>query len=245
MNEHPRKEAEMTRDASPRISCTWGAVALIAAAAMLAACATTRQSRGIGEASGFLGDYSDLREGKKGEPQLIFIHPNVDWSRYEAIQIDSVTLWRNEKTEDVPQEEQQHLTDYLYAALHEHLSKDYRIADRPGPNVLRLRAAITEAKGSKVVMNTITSIVPQLRVLTSIVGMSAGTSVLVGKAGVEAEITDSISGERLLAGLDERQGTKAVRGGIKKWSDVKLACDFWAERLQKRLAALSGRATDE
>jgi hypothetical protein len=212
---------------------------------MLVACATTRQSRGIGEASGFLGDYSNLREGGKGEPQLIYIRPNVDWAHYDAILIDSVTLWRNEKTDDVPKEEQQILTDYLYTALHEHLSKDYKIVDRPGPNVLRLRAAITEAKGSKVVMDTITSIVPQLRLLTTIVGMSAGTSVLVGKAGVEGEITDSMSGEQLMAGLDERQGTKAMRGGIKTWSDAKLAFDFWAERLQKRLATLSGRVAED
>jgi len=222
-----------------------GIAAAVVAAALFTACATTRQSRGIGEASGFLADYSDLREGGKDEPQLIYIRPDVDWAGYTAIQIDSVTLWRDARTEDVPQEEQQQLTDYLYNALYEHLSKDYQIVEHPGPNVMRLRAAITEAKGSKVVMNTITSIVPQLRLLTAIVGMSAGTSVLVGKAGVEGEITDSMTGQRLMAGLDERQGTKAIRGGIKKWSDVKLAFDFWAERLQKRLETLSGRNPEE
>jgi len=235
----------MTRNFSSRIFRAFVAMAFVAAAAMLAACATTRQSRGIGEASGFLGDYSDLREGREDEPQLTFIRPDVNWADYDAIHIDSVTLWRDKRTDDVPQEEQQILTDYFYNSLHEHLSKDYKIVDQPGPNVLRLRAAITEAKGSKVVMDTITSITPQLRLLTSVVGMSAGTSVLVGKAGVEGAITDSMSGRRLMAGLDERQGTKAMRGGIKKWSDVKLAFDFWAERLTKRLATLSGRAADE
>jgi len=218
-----------------------GITVVVVAAALLTGCATTRQSRGVGAESGFLGDYSDLQPGGKDEPQLIYIRPDVDWARYDAIQIDSVTLWLDSKTEDIPKEEQQQLTDYLYNALYEHLSRDYKIVDHPGPNVLRLRAAITEAKGSKVVMNTITSIVPQLRLLTTIVGMSAGTSVLVGKAGVEAELTDSMTGRRLMAGLDERQGTKAIRGGIKKWSDVKLAFDFWAERLQKRLETLSGR----
>jgi hypothetical protein len=220
-------------------------VVLVAIAALLAGCATTRQSRGIGEASGFLGDYSDLREGKGDEAQLVYIRPDVDWARYTAIQIESVTLWRDAKTDDVPPEDQQQLTDYLYKSLHEALSKDYQIVDQPGPNVMRLRAAITEAKGSRVVMDTVTSIVPQLRLLTTIGGMAAGSSVLVGKAGVEAELTDSISGARLMAGLDERQGTKAVRGGIKKWSDVKLAFDYWSERLQKRLAQLSGRESSD
>ena len=236
----------MTRDLSPRISrAIVIAIALVTAAVIVAACATTRQSRGTGDASGFLGDYSDLRKGSKDEPQLIFIRPDVDWARYEMIHIESVTLWRNEKTDDVPEEEQQILTDFLFQALHEQLNEDYEIVDEPGPNVLQLRAAITEAKGSKAVMNTITSVVPALRTLTTIVGMSAGTSVLVGKAGIEGEITDSMSGDRLMAALDQRQGTKAVRGGIKTWSDVKLASEFWAERLRKRLAKLSGRTIDE
>ena len=236
----------MTRDLSPGVSrAIVITIALATAAVIVAACATTRQSRGTGDATGFLGDYSNLRKGSKDEPQLIFIRPDVDWARYEMIHIESVTLWRNEKTDDVPEEEQQILTDFLFHALHEQLTQDYEIVDEPGPNVLQLRAAITEAKGSKAVMNTITSVIPQLRLLTTIVGMSAGTSVLVGKAGLEGEITDSMTGERLMAALDQRQGTKAVRGGVKTWSDVKLASEFWAERLRKRLATLSGRTIDE
>jgi hypothetical protein len=220
-------------------------IALVTAAVIVAACATTRQSRGTGDESGFLGDYSDLREGEKGEPQLIYIKPDVDWAKYDSIHIESVTIWRDEKTEDVPVEEKQILTDFFYHAIHTQLSKDYKMVDEPGPNVLKLRAAITEAKGSKAVLNTITSVVPQLRLLTTIVGMSAGTSVLVGKAGLEGEITDSMSGERLMSALDQRQGTKAMRGGVKTWSDVKLATEFWAERLRKRLATNSGRTIDE
>jgi hypothetical protein len=235
----------MTRNFPQSTSRVFIAIALVTAAAMVAACATTRQSRGTGDASGFLGDYSNLRKGEKDEPQLIYIRPDVDWSSYDAFHLESVTLWRNEKTDDVPEEEQQILTDFLFQAVQTELSKDYEMVTEPGPNVLELRLAITEAKGSKAVMNTITSVIPQLRLLTSIVGMSAGTSVLVGKAGVEAEITNAMSGDRLAAALDQRQGTKAVRGGVKTWSDVKLAYEFWAKRLRKRLATLSGRTIEE
>jgi hypothetical protein len=223
-----------------RLSGRFFLIGLLLLGFVLSACATTRQSPGAGDRSGFLGDYSQLREGEGDEPQLIYIDPAANWARYNAILIDSVTIWRSEETEDVSIEDQQRLTDSLYAALHKQLGADYQIADRAGPGVLRLRAAITEAKGARVVMNTVTSIVPQLRLLTTVGGMAAGTAVLVGKAGVEGEITDSLTGERLMAAVDERQGTKAVRGGIKKWSDAELAFDFWAERLRKRLAGLRG-----
>ena len=48
--------------------------------AMIAGCALTRQTRSV-EKSGFLGDYSDLREGGSGEAQLVYIKPGARWSR--------------------------------------------------------------------------------------------------------------------------------------------------------------------
>lgn len=200
-------------------------------------CATTRQSNDV-QKSGFLGDYSKLRAGEDGEAQLVYVNPGVRWSQYDKLLIDSVTVWRDGESDDVPAEDAQVLTDFLYAALHEELGRDYQIVETPGGGVLRLRAAVTEAKGSRVVMDTVTSVVPQLRLLTALGGMAAGTAILVGKAGVEAELTDSVSGELLAAAVDERQGTKAVRGGIKKWSDARLAFEYWAERLRVRLAEL-------
>ena len=58
----------MTRDLSPGNSrAIVIVVALVTAAVIVSACATTRQSRGTGGASGFLGDYSNLRKGEKDE----------------------------------------------------------------------------------------------------------------------------------------------------------------------------------
>jgi hypothetical protein len=39
----------------------------------------------------------------------------------------------------------------------------------------------------------------------------------------------------------ERWGTKAIRGGILKWSDAKEAFDHWAQQMRQRLAEESGR----
>lgn len=214
-------------------------VALLASSVALMGCAITKQSSDV-ETSGFLGDYSKLKAGQEGEALLVYLNPTARWSEYDKILIESVTLWRDAETDDLPAEEAQRLTDYLYAAFHKELGRDYQIVDMPGPGVLRLRAAVTETKGAKVVMNTVTSVIPQLRLLATLGGMATGTAALVGKAGVEAELTDSLSGERLAAAVDARQGTKAVRGGVGKWSDVEQAFDDWAERLRLRLAELRG-----
>ena len=128
--------------------------------------------------------------------------------------IDSVTIWQSEETTDLPAEQAQHLTDFFYQALHDELSKDFRVVDAPGSGVLRLRAALTEAKGARVVGNAVTSIVPQARLVSTLLGAATDVQVFVGRATAEAEITDSISGRRLSAGVDQRSGTKAIRGGM-------------------------------
>jgi hypothetical protein len=203
---------------------------------LLAGCATTRQTRSV-ETSGFLGDYSQLRAGEGDEAQLVYVKPGVAWSGYDAVMLDSVTLWKAAE-DSVSEESAQQLTDYLYQALHDELSKEFRMVKTPGPGVLRLRAALTETKGARVVGNAVTSIVPQARLVSTLLGAASDVQVFVGRATAEAELTDALSGERLLAAVDQRSGTKAIRGGIAKWSDVKLACDYWAGRVRTRLVEL-------
>lgn len=218
-----------------RVVCVTTLVGLLL---VLASCATTRTVRSAAEPSGFLGDYSQLRPGEGKEAQLVYLNPDANWDQYKAIIIDSVTLWHNDETSKISDEDAQQLTDYFYAELHKQLSQDYQIVEHPGPGVMRLRAAITEAKGAKVAGNTVTTVVPQLKLLTTVGGAATDTRGFVGEGAVEAEITDSVTGTRLAAGVDERAGTKAYRAGLKEWSHIKRAFEYWAERLRERLAEL-------
>lgn len=215
--------------------------ALLGAVVTLAACSTTRQPRSAPVPQGFLGDYSQLEPGESGEAQLRWVNPAANFSRYDAIWIDSVRIWQNDTTAELSAEDQQMLTDAFYAALHEELPKSWRVADGPGPGVMRLRVAITEAKGANVAGNTVTTVVPQLRLLSTAGGLATDTATLVGKAGAEAEITDSRSGERLLAAVDQRVGQKSLRA-LGRWSHVKEAYAAWAAQLRTRLDALRSGA---
>jgi hypothetical protein len=204
-------------------------------------CATTRQPRETPKEHGFLGDYSMLQKGKGEQAGLIYIASDADFASYDAVLFESVTVWRSTDTETLTAQERQELTDYLYAAVHRELSQDYRMVEKPEPKAMRIRVALSDAKGAHVVADTVTSVVPQLRAIATIGGMAVDKRLLVGAAAVELEITDSLSGRRLAAAVDERWGTKAMRGGILEWSDAKEAFDYWAKRLRKRLAEESGR----
>jgi hypothetical protein len=229
----------MSGDRARRDRIATGVLVGTLALAMVAGCATTRQTRSV-EKSGFLGDYSNLREGESGEAQLVYLKPGAGWATYDKIVIDPVTIWTSEDLAKVPPEDLQLLADYLDASLRHHLEKDYKIVDRPEAGALRLRVAITDAKGARAVVNTVSKIVPQLRLLTTVGGLATDTQLLVGRAGVEAELLDSVTDERLAAAVDRRAGTKALRGGVSTWADVQNAFDFWSEKLRTRLAELRG-----
>lgn len=204
---------------------------------ILSACQTTRATRSV-ETSGFLGDYSQLREGEGDEAQLVYIDRTVSFGKYDSVIIDSVSFWHAGDT-SVSEEDQQILTDAFYTSLDTKLKEHgFAVVKRHGPNVLRLRAAITDAKGAKTVANAITSIIPQTRLLSSLGGMATDTAVFVGQASVEVDVRDSSTDRRVAAGVDRRAGTKAIRAAFSEWKHVTEAFDYWAGRIAKRLQEL-------
>ncbi len=208
-------------------------------ALVLAGCATTAQTRGA-EPAGFLKDYSQFRPGEGEEAQLVYRNPRADFSAYSSIQIDPVTIWRSEGREiaDVPDEELKELADRLESVLRKELQTDFSLVDRGGPGVLRLRVALTEAKGAPVALGVVSSVVPQVRLISGLKKLGTGTHAFVGRVGIEAELLDGLTNERLAAGVDERAGTRALRGGVSTWSDVDQAFEYWAKRLHERLREL-------
>jgi hypothetical protein len=143
-------------------------------------------------------------------------------------------MWANSETSKVKPEDRQMLIDFFYNALHEELSKDFRIANGPGPGVLQFRAALTEAKGANVPLKTITTVVPQLKLVSMAVGTGADIVTTVGEATLEAEVLDSMTKERLAAAVDQQAGKKWYTQ-LKTWSDVKSASEHWAKALRERL----------
>ncbi len=189
-----------------------------------------RQRRGEAEHGGFLGDYSQLKPQEGYAAKEVYINPNAAWSHYNAVFIDSVTLWVNDPSKQPSKEDEQMLTDMFYKALSDKIGEKFTLVDHPGPGIIRLRAALTEAKGARVALNAVTTVIPQLRVLTTVGGVAADTATLVGAASGEAEFVDSVTNERLAAAVDAMAGTKGLLRAFSKWADVENACNRWAER---------------
>jgi hypothetical protein len=177
-----------------RNSILFLAAALLSVAVLSqAGCAAVRGRRNAPDRSGFLDDYSQLEPREGYEVHDVYINPDAAWKSYGSVQLDSVTLWVNEETQSLGDEERQMLTDLLYKALNDQMTKKFKIVDRPGPRVIRVRAALTQGKGAKVALRTVSSIVPAMFVVSTAVGLSADLTNTVGTATLEAELLDAHS----------------------------------------------------
>lgn len=208
----------------------------------LGGCAKTQQMHEPLK-TGFLEDYSMLRPGQEGEALLVYKKPKVNWKLYDKAMVDSVTIWR-EKNSPLKEEweaDLQRLADYFWDKVVKALMPNYKIVNKPGPGVMRVTVAITEAEASNPTMDTISSVLPPTRLLTGAKGVvGGGKPGFVGAASVEAKITDAQTGELLMAGVDRRAGTKSLSGSTNSWSDVEEAYQYWAKKLKYRLCRERG-----
>ncbi len=212
--------------------------ALIVVPLLVSACAATRGRRGAPEESGFLGDYSQLQAVDGYPVARIYIRPGVQWANYNSVQLDSVGLYADASTAKLSPEDQQMLTDTLYKSLYDDLSKYFTVVNQAGPNTLRLRVALAQVSGAMPVLRTVTTVVPQLRVLGAVVGLAGDTATMVGSATAEMEVLDSVTNQRLAAAVDDRAGTKVLFAtrAYTTWGDVQAACSYWSSRISWQLA---------
>lgn len=220
-----------------------GALGLAVAAGLLSGCASTYQARKV-EPSGFLGDYSQFREGGKDEAKLVYVNPKADFKAYDKILLEPVRIYaaKDSSLGKLPKEDLQRLVNYLDATLRENLKGSYAFVKEPGPGVMRMRVAITNAKGARVVMDTFSTLMPIGLALSEVKNLATGSHTAVGSVSIECEALDGATGERLFGAVDARVGRK-VTGKLdkfSKWRTANDAFDYWAERLKARLAEERG-----
>ena len=218
----------------------------IIAVLSLAGCAATHRTREA-TLTGFLGDYSKFQQGKRNEAQLIYVNPTVNFAAYDKVMIEPITIWQapaNSVLSRVTKRDLDQLTSQLYWAIRKELEVGggYVMVQQPGPGVMRLRLAVTEVRHSRPLLDLTTTVLPPALVVSTARRLATGTHMFVGKAAIEAEMVDSLSGKRLLAAVDERAGRKTIRGKLDAWDDVQSAFNHWAKQLRIRLGELSSPA---
>lgn len=187
------------------------------------------------EQSGFLGDYSQLTAGGDGQAAQVYVKAGVDFKPYTKLMFERVAVSLNPAAakREVDPKILVEMADYYQNALLEAVKGGYEVVDMPGPDVLWVRAAITDIVPSNPTANTLSSIVPVGMVVSAAAKATTDSNMGTGEAATEVEILDSMTKERLAAAVDRRQGGKAAFRG--KWVDTQQAFDYWAKRFRERL----------
>lgn len=215
---------------------------VMSVALLISACVATKPGP-VPQYTGFLPDYAILHQGEKGQAERVYSNPQADWTKYNKILLDPVTIWRGKGSDltGVSQADAQQMADYFYNLIYHKLAQNYKMVRMPQPNTLRISVAIVTLKEGRVILETISTIVPQARALSDLASFVTGDTPLVGKASVEAKVTDALSGALLAEGVDERIGGKTLSGlTLKSWGDVENVMKFWVDRASFHLCVKRG-----
>jgi hypothetical protein len=151
--------------------------------------------------------------------------------------IAAVTFWAADDSK-VSAADQQALCNYAYNEFTKVLGKNFILASQPGPGVIKLSVALTDATSAVPGLRSISVIVPQARALSAIKMVATGTFAFVGSAQGALKLNDSVSGQLLAAAVDKRVGgTSITNVDVFQWGDAQNAIDYWAKLTDKRLVS--------
>jgi hypothetical protein len=213
-------------------------VLLIGMALALVGCAAGSRGRGKPEGLAFFGpDANKLEKGGEGDWMLSYRNPDADFPSYDSIIIDPVSIWmdRDGNLSKVSAQDRQRLANNFYTLAHRSISRYLKVVAEPGERTLRLKIALTNAGASSRTLDTVSSVVPQLRATTTLVGYATGKPAFTGQAAFAFRLTDAQTGESVAMGAGKRVGNRTMGGLTDSWSDVNNALAYWADLAAYRI----------
>ncbi len=192
--------------------------------------------------SGFLGDnYKLLQPGPEGGAKMRYLKPGVDFSKYKRLMVDSVIFYLAEDSEfkGIDPQEMKELADSFNKELVAALKDKYQLVAEPGPDVARIRFAITGIKQSSPARSGISTILPIGLGISVVKKGTTGSWTGSGATSTEVMVLDSTTNEVIAAAVDERTAGFSER--FSKWGSAQEAFAFCAGRLRAFLDNVHSR----
>ncbi|MHC4548248.1 MAG: DUF3313 domain-containing protein [Planctomycetota bacterium] len=165
--------------------------------------------------SGFLRDYSKLRREGKRPNAWVWEKPGVDLRSYDRLLIDPVAVQPLPGSDAgaLGEETLGKVADAFRRIMTETIDPYYTVVSQPGPLVLRVRLAVTDVAPAEQ-------------------EVEGGPDVRMGRATIEGELLDSVSGDQLAAFTEQIAGSAAGNGQVpREWRHVEGAFQEWANAL--------------
>ncbi|PRA27568.1 DUF3313 domain-containing protein [Pseudomonas poae] len=192
------------------------------------------------EYSGFLSDYSRLKQAKSpsGADVMRWVNPKLDLSRYSAVYVEPTQFYpKPQATTKIPQSTLNGINAYYNQALKRELEKSLPLANAPGPGVIVVRAAIT-AVSSKTEGLAPYEYIPVALVVAA-VSTGTGHRDQETTLGTEAQFLDGASGKVVAQVVRKGTGKPlANESQVMQAEDVKSVIDGWASDLHQSYVKL-------
>ena len=192
------------------------------------------------EYSGFLSDYSRLKEAKapSGAEVMRWVDPDLKLSHYNAVYIEPTQFYpKPQATAKIPESTLNGINTYYNQALKRELAKSMPLANAPGPGVIVVRAAIT-AVSSKTESLKPYEYIPVALVAAAV---STGTGIRDQETtlGTEAQFIDGGNGNVIAQVVRKGTGKPLSNDSqVMKADDVKAVIDGWALDLRQSYVKL-------
>jgi len=197
--------------------------------------------------SGFLENYSGFEPAPDGSGALVYLNPDRNLKRYTKVMIDPLVVWHSPDAEykGINSAELMRLALTFQNRMVVALDSGYAIVYNPGPDVLRIRAAITDVVPAKPSLETPGPLLPMANDLVLMMSKKVadadlylvpGTHLYVGQAAIEVELLDSETNERLVGYIERRKKSKLyAKTDRASLGPVIEIFDYWAKKLRQRL----------
>jgi hypothetical protein len=211
---------------------------------------------------GFLSDYDKLQPVADGGGAQCWRTPDVARSKYSKVLIEhmEISIDPNSKQKSIDPQNTAALTQYFHDSLVTALQPTLQEVQEAGPDVLRIRIALTDLIPTNTAESVVDTVIPFGFVVDFASGAAtkrpAGSAAYLGETGFQAQFRDGGSGKVIAECADTSVGRKyaadlnhGAKDAAKTWASgyadsfstwayARQAFDQWSALLEKRLQSL-------
>ena len=209
---------------------------VLGAAILLCGCASPPPA----SQSGFLGDYTQLQPAPDREGVMLWVDKSADLRPYTKLMFDRVQVLATPAADQppLPPDVLARIGGQFEESMRREFANGYQLVSAPGPDVLRVRSAITGIQPAKPDAGAM-DYVP-IKALYNVGREAAGAGPRVAEMQAEVEVLDP-SGKRVVAATATRKGDQHLQQGEQiTWQSLQPITDYWAVNVRARLDQLRG-----
>ncbi len=218
-------------------------IRLVMIAALSMALALSASScASVQKPSGFLeGYYKDMKPAPGLEGSwMSWVKPGVDFKKYDKLMLDGVVFYLSPDSVDkgIDPDIMKDLADTFNLDMVNAVKDNYPIVAEPGPDVMRIKFALTGIKQSRPVLSGATTIIPAGLAISVVRKETTGAWSGSGATGSEVMVIDSVTND--VIAVVQTQYTAGFTERFTKYGSAKDAFKFWADKLRYLLDKAHG-----